>query len=66
MESQAKEVLRLFRSGKDTAEISKVMGLPEPTISRLLWVARCWEKGLPALMLNKAREVKRIEPQKVA
>jgi hypothetical protein len=57
------EVLRRFRSGKDTLEIAREFSVSEARVSRLLWVARCRDKGLPATFLTKAREVKRIETE---
>lgn len=66
MEEQAFEVLRLFRSGRNTHEISVELNLPESFVSRLLWVARCWDRGLPAVLMNKARELKHIAPKQVA
>lgn len=62
IDTQAEVVLAAFRTGKDTLDISKSMNLPEPTVSRLLWVARCRERALPATYLNKAREMKQIAP----
>ena len=66
MEEQAFEVLRLFRSGRDTHEISVELNLPESVVSRLLWVARSWDKGLPAIVMNRARELKQIAQKQVA
>lgn len=40
--------LRLFLAGKDTVEIGKSLGIPEARASKLLWVARCRAKRLPA------------------
>lgn len=62
MDVKAEYVLGLFRKGKDTVQIAKFLGLTEAKVSRLLWVARCRERNLPATFMNKAREVKRIAP----
>lgn len=40
--------LKLFRAGKDTVEIAKALGIPETRASKLLWVARCRARRLPA------------------
>ncbi len=40
--------LSMFREGKDTHEISKRLGIPEAVVSREIWIARCFERGLPA------------------
>jgi transposase len=52
------EVLQKFRSGKDTLEMAKEFGVSEAMVTRLLWVARCRDKGLPSTFLTKKREVK--------
>jgi vacuolar-type H+-ATPase subunit C/Vma6 len=63
LDQVAEMALRRFRAGSDTAEIAEWMRLPECKVSKLLWVARCREKGLPATFMNRAREVKRIAPK---
>lgn len=40
--------LKLFLAGKDTVEIGKSLGIPEARASKLLWVARCRARRLPA------------------
>lgn len=44
----AKACLREFRSGRDTMQIATRFGISEARASKLIWVARSWEKGLPA------------------
>lgn len=46
--SLAKSCLVYFRKGKDTIRVAKRFGISEARASRLIWVARSWEKGLPA------------------
>ena len=58
LEVMAKNALKEFRKGNDTAEIAAKLQISEARASRLVWVARCQEKGLPATFLNRAREVK--------
>jgi hypothetical protein len=59
----AERALTLFRYGMDTHDLAKTFGVSEAKASRLLWVARCRERGLPAIFMNKAREVKLIAPK---
>lgn len=54
------KVLGLFRSGLDTAQIAKIMHIQEARASKLLWVARCHERGLPATFLTRSREVRNV------
>jgi DNA-binding transcriptional regulator LsrR (DeoR family) len=63
MDRLSERALALFRYGMDTYDIAKTFGIPEAKASRLLWVARCREMGLPATFMNKAREVKLIAPK---
>ncbi|WP_127524052.1 hypothetical protein [Mesorhizobium sp. Z1-4] len=46
--SLAKSCLAYFRKGKDTMQVAKRFGISEARASKLIWVARSWEKGLPA------------------
>ena len=63
LDQVAEMALARFRAGSDTAEIAELMRLPECRVSKMLWVARCREKGLPAVFLNRSREVKLIAPK---
>ena len=54
----ALRALQHFRHGFDTLEIGRKLGIPEARASRLLWVARCHAKGLPA----DFRTIRRIAP----
>ena len=63
LDTRADMVLDHFRKGKDTRQIARLMQMPEAQISRLLWVARCRDKGLPATYLNRAREIRKIAPK---
>ena len=56
----ADDILAKFRAGKDTADIARELKLPESKVARLMWVARCRDKGLPATFLTKTREIRRI------
>jgi len=60
LDAKAEAVLALFRAGSDTMEIAIAMGLLEPTVSRLLWVARSREKRLPATFMNRDGKLKQI------
>ncbi|RWO22834.1 hypothetical protein [Mesorhizobium sp.] len=60
---ESEMALRRFRAGSDTAEIAAQMRLPEWKVSRLLWVARCREKDLPATFMNRSRQVKQFAPK---
>lgn len=60
LDSLATNILASFRKGNDTAAIAQDTGFPEEKVSRLLWVARCREKSLPATFLDRARHVKQI------
>ena len=53
------QCLNLFRQGHDTFAIAKRLGISEAKASKLLWVARSREKGLPADYL-RAGHVARI------
>jgi transposase len=46
-------ILSMFREGKDTQEIAQELQMKEATVSRYLWVARCQEKGLPAVFQSR-------------
>lgn len=59
----AQSALALFRLGLDTFDIARKLGIPEARASRLLWVARCHAKGLPADFRTKGRTIRRIAPQ---
>lgn len=48
LEKAADSCLAYFRKGKDTMQVAKRFGISEARASRLIWVARSWEKGLPA------------------
>lgn len=56
----ADDTLAEFRAGKDTLEIARLRQMPESKVARLMWVARCREKGLPATFVNRANEIKQI------
>ena len=59
----ALRALQHFRHGFDTVEIGRKLGIPAARASRLLWVARCHAKGLPADFRTKGRTIRRIAPQ---
>lgn len=52
VEQTAQEALSLFRQGKDTSEVAKVLQIGEARVSKLIWWARCKEKSLPADYLS--------------
>ena len=56
----ADDILAKFRAGNDTAHIARAKKLPESKVARLMWVARCRDKGLPATFVNRANEIRRI------
>lgn len=47
--------LELFRAGKDTVEIGKLLGLPESAASRRIHLERCEEMGVPPAMEQAPR-----------
>jgi len=53
-------IWRMFQGGKDTFDIGKSLGIPEARVSRLLWAARCREKGLPAHFMDRHGNAKAI------
>lgn len=60
-EATAAACLLLFRQGLDTIEIGKRLKIPEARASKLLWIARSRNKGLPAEFLSNG-VVKRVGP----
>ena len=56
----ADDILAKFRAGKDTADIARELNLREAKVARLMWVARCRDKGLPATFMNRANEIKQV------
>jgi hypothetical protein len=63
LDTRAEMVLAHFRKGKDTLQIARLMQITEAQASHLLWLARCWERGLPATYLNRARQVCQVAPK---
>lgn len=60
LDQLADDILAEFRAGKDTLTIARERKLPESKVARLMWVARCRDKGLPATFVNRANEIKQI------
>lgn len=58
----ANAALQLFRAGCDTVEVALRLGIPESKASRYVWVARSWERGVPADYVTDKGMVRRIEP----
>jgi len=54
--------LKLFREGKDTADIAIMLGVSEARASQLVWLARCRAKSLPAELLAPCGSVRRFAP----
>lgn len=57
----AADCLKLFRACRDTLQIAESFDLPEARVSRLIWAARCRERGRPAEFLQGGI-LKRIAP----
>lgn len=53
--------LALFKSGKDTLDIARHLGINEPRAARLVWFARCRELRKPAEFLTHSGVLKRID-----
>lgn len=60
LDALADSILAEFRAGNDTLEIARARNMPESKVARLMWVARCRDKGLPATFVNRANEIRRI------
>lgn len=60
LDQLAIDILAEFRSGLDTFEIARRRNMSESKIARLMWVARCRDKGLPATFVNRANEIRQI------
>jgi hypothetical protein len=54
--------LKLFRQGKDTADIAVTLGVSEARASQLVWLARCRAKNLPAELLEPCGEMRGLAP----
>ena len=57
----AAECLKLFRADLDTVEIAARFEMSESKASRLIWAARCFERGQPADFVQRGL-LKRLAP----
>lgn len=66
IDQTADEMLALFRSGKDTAQIARIYKIPESKVSFLIFVARSRALEKPAIYHGRDRSLKQIGPKAAA